>query len=317
MRALRPLSSRTTHWLVLAAWALAASAAHASDTDLLELSQRADKADRQSLQSALAKADACTQARDFACAEAQLAKAARFARNSKDDKLLAGARQSLSGEQQRAAEEARREAQEAENQRLAKQAAEERARASEEGSGTSTAAALLQMTQMAVNNYAQARANAPRTAATLPLADLSGGKKAAVGGSTPPKPVTTRPGTGSPDPLAVMNQLIAGHKPGVEPRNGNAPTGVPRSEEVWVDNYSNREVATGRTKSFPAHESNIPGDVMATKMRSEADAMATWGPQGAKSARYQGCGACGVGSKIVVVVDFGYIVDTHEYVRIK
>jgi hypothetical protein len=45
--------------------------------------------------------------------------------------------------------------------------------------------------------------------------------------------------------------------------------------------------------------------------------MATWGPQGAKSARYQGCGACGVGSKVVVVVDFGYIVDTHEYVRIK
>jgi hypothetical protein len=71
------------------------------------------------------------------------------------------------------------------------------------------------------------------------------------------------------------------------------------------------------TKEFPNHDGEISGDVIATRVGSEKDAMALWGRQGAKSFQYSGCGACGVGSTITVVVDFGYIIDTHEYVRVK
>lgn len=90
-----------------------------------------------------------------------------------------------------------------------------------------------------------------------------------------------------------------------------------RSEEIWIDNYKNTVTATGETKEYPKHEGQIPGDIIASRMGSKEDAMALWGPQGAKSVTYTGCGECGVDSKITVVVDFGYIVDTHEYVRVK
>lgn len=117
----------------------------------------------------------------------------------------------------------------------------------------------------------------------------------------------------NPDPLAVMNQLEAGYQTGAKP----GVSGALRSQEVWRDNYSNKVVSTGVVKSYPDHETSIPGDVVAHDMGSQQAAMSKWGPQGAKTAQYTGCGACGVGSKITVVLDFGYLVDTHEYVRIK
>ena len=92
---------------------------------------------------------------------------------------------------------------------------------------------------------------------------------------------------------------------------------VAQKDEVWVDNYTNTETATGLTKSIPKRDGAIPGNVIASRMGSEKDAKALWGPQGAKTIRYTGCGECGVGSKITVVIDFGHMVDKHEYVRIK
>lgn len=90
-----------------------------------------------------------------------------------------------------------------------------------------------------------------------------------------------------------------------------------RSDEIWHDNYKNTVTSTGVTKEFPKHDGEISGDVITSRMGSAKDAMELWGPQGAKNVNYTGCGSCGVGSKITVVVDFGYIVDTHEYVRVK
>lgn len=115
-----------------------------------------------------------------------------------------------------------------------------------------------------------------------------------------------------PDPAAVKKQLQAGAMPGAA-----SASGAPHSQEIWRDDYTNKVVATGVSKRYPNHEPRIPGDVIARNMGSESDAMALWGPQGAKKVRYSGCGSCGVGSTIRVEVDFGYIVDTHEYVRIK
>jgi hypothetical protein len=88
-----------------------------------------------------------------------------------------------------------------------------------------------------------------------------------------------------------------------------------RSNEIWHDHYTNTVTATGVSKTYENHDGDIPGGVIASRMGSEKDAMALWGRQGAKSVKYTGCGECGVGSKITVVVDFGYIIDTHVYER--
>jgi hypothetical protein len=239
----------------------------------------------------------------------------------------------LQQEQERVAEEQRQREQEAEEerQRLARSEQEQRAREENEASTNDTTAAFLKLAQLTASNHAAGKAApAPRNA--LPLADLSGSarRQAAVPakpsqGSRPAvnapnlsspsadkAPGAVAPVSTSPDPFAVMTQLAAGQKDGATSQRG-----APHSAELWNDNYSNTVVATRATTAYPAHETDIPGDVIATTMRSQADAMDRWGSQGARSARYSGCGACGVGSKITVIVDFGYIVDTHEYVRVK
>lgn len=82
--------------------------------------------------------------------------------------------------------------------------------------------------------------------------------------------------------------------------------------ETWNDNYTNTVTKTGVTKSYPDHEKHIPGDVITSKMKDLASAEAVWASQGGKVIDYRGSVAEG---KITVVVDFGYIKDTHEYVR--
>jgi hypothetical protein len=87
---------------------------------------------------------------------------------------------------------------------------------------------------------------------------------------------------------------------------------LPAAAETWNDNYSNTVTSTGVTTSFPDHEKHIPGDVIASKMKDKASAEEVWASQGGKVIDYQGSVNSG---KIKVVVDFGYIKDTHEYVR--
>lgn len=87
---------------------------------------------------------------------------------------------------------------------------------------------------------------------------------------------------------------------------------LPAAAETWNDNYTNTVTSTGETKSYPDHERNIPGDVIASSLKDRDSAEAIWASQGGKVVDYQGSVESG---KITVVVDFGYIKDTHEYVR--
>jgi hypothetical protein len=91
----------------------------------------------------------------------------------------------------------------------------------------------------------------------------------------------------------------------------------PRSEERWHDELTIREVVSGKVTPYNGHEANIPGDVIASKMSSREDAQALWGPQGGTVTSYEGCGSCGVGSSITVVVKFSSVIDTHVFKRDK
>lgn len=79
----------------------------ASVTDLLEMSEKIDQADKQDLLTLIDKANGCTRVRNFSCSEEQLRKAARLANGSKDKLALNTATQNLHTEQQRVEEEAR------------------------------------------------------------------------------------------------------------------------------------------------------------------------------------------------------------------
>jgi hypothetical protein len=90
-----------------------------------------------------------------------------------------------------------------------------------------------------------------------------------------------------------------------------------RSAEVWHDELTIKEVVSGKVTPYNGHEVNIPGDVIADKMSSKADAQALWGPQGGRVTNYTGCGECGVGSSITVVVEYSAVIDTHVFKRNK
>lgn len=90
-----------------------------------------------------------------------------------------------------------------------------------------------------------------------------------------------------------------------------------RSAESWHDELTIKEVVSGKITPYNGHETNIPGDVIASKMSSQADAQALWGSQGGTVTSYTGCGECGVGSSITVVVEYSSVIDTHVFKRDK
>jgi len=86
--------------------------ATAKGTDMLEMSDEFDQLDKQDFHAAIDRANACTQARNFPCAESELAKAAKAANSGKDKKTLLASRNSLTNEKQQLANEiAERQAQ--------------------------------------------------------------------------------------------------------------------------------------------------------------------------------------------------------------
>ena len=115
----------------------------------------------------------------------------------------------------------------------------------------------------------------------------------------------------NPDPREVERQLKAGAKPA--PRSD----GSDLSKQRWKDDYTNTVVATGVTKAYPDHDTNIPGDVIARKVGTRAAAEEMWKSQNGKVVDYSStCEApdrCGPNAQIRIVVDFGYIRDTHIY----
>jgi len=89
-------------------FSMATLAIAALDPSLLEMSEQMDGIEQQEFQSAIDKANACTSARNFPCAESELAKAAKVANTGKDKKMLLASRNGLAKEKQQLAYEIKR-----------------------------------------------------------------------------------------------------------------------------------------------------------------------------------------------------------------
>lgn len=275
---------------------------------LLDMVDKQDKLDKQDFRASLDIADACTRKRDFACANEQLADASKLASSAADRQSIASARQGIEVEKSRVAEEARvraaaeRQRAEAEQQRIA-QAERQRQQQAEasKSSGFQWGKAGALLAGSAIGGIGKLSGETQVKIITGILQDSSAGQ------------------TGIGNTTAALNSSA----PSGSGRNSAQQAASPavgagsRSSEVWHDDYSNQVIATGVVKQYPDHERNIPGDVVASKMSSMSAAQAVWGAQGGTVTEYSGCGACGVGSSIKVVVKFSSIIDTHIFRRDK
>lgn len=110
----------------------AAKTKEPTSTSAFDMMDQLDKLDKQDFQEAVDKANDCTRARDFGCAESFLKKAAKLANGNKDKKILLASNQSFASGKQQVENERRQaeERREAENER--ERLAEERQRQAEE-----------------------------------------------------------------------------------------------------------------------------------------------------------------------------------------
>lgn len=162
---------------MLASITTAAIAMDASLLNLLEMSDQIDKSEKQDFQAAIDKASACTRARNFPCAESELAKAKKVASSGQDKKILLLSQNSLANERQQLASEIRQAEEEREAQlrreedrrmaaaeeeiRVAQLRADQAAR-QQENSEPSTASQLLLFGSLVAQNY-----QANKTAANM------------------------------------------------------------------------------------------------------------------------------------------------------
>ncbi len=117
--------------MLLAALVLFAVQARALDTRLMDMSEKMDKIEKQDFQAAIDRATSCIRSRNFDCAEAELAKAAKFANTSKDKSALLAGQNGLKSEKQQLAMEIRR-AEEARQAAARKEEADREQRESDE-----------------------------------------------------------------------------------------------------------------------------------------------------------------------------------------
>ena len=152
------MSTGTVRSFILAMGMLTALTAQADLKDLLEMSGRLDKIEKQDFGEAIDKANACTRARDFSCTTSWLQKAGKLAGSARDKQMLAVAERNMTNEKARIAEEERQRAEE--QRRIA--LAEERLRVAE------AEAAQRAREQAAATRSAPAPATASRSAPTAP-----------------------------------------------------------------------------------------------------------------------------------------------------
>lgn len=107
----------------------------ATINDMLDMSEKLDQLDKQDFQAAIDQANACTQRRDFSCANFQIGKAVKLASGSRDQGMLTSARQNMASERARIAEEKR--LREEERLRVAEAEQAERRRQQEEAGRSS------------------------------------------------------------------------------------------------------------------------------------------------------------------------------------
>jgi hypothetical protein len=282
-----------------------------STSSLLDMADQLDKLDKQDFQIAVDMAALCTRKHDFGCADSELNKAAKLATGTSDKTALNAARQNVVNEKARVAEAARQRAEEerriaaAEQQRAADEQAR-RARAEQESKG----------------GFQWGKAGALLAGATI-------GGLGKMSGEMQGKVITSiiKDSAEGQEGINNFNSTLNTNLPSSNTSGGRTRTptasaaagGSPlsRGGEMWRDDMSTREVASGRVVQFNNHEAAIPGDVMASKMSSRSTAQSVWADQGGTVTDYSGCGGCGVGSTVTIIVKFSSVIDTHVYTRYK
>lgn len=112
----------------------------------------------------------------------------------------------------------------------------------------------------------------------------------------------------------MLRDATTSEVPSANPPAANPALSTQNSTEIWHDELTIQEVVSGKVTPYDGHEADIPGDVIANKMGSAADAQALWGPQGGTISSYTRSGN-GLGESITVVVKFSAVTDTHVFKR--
>lgn len=279
---------------------------------MLALSEQLDMMDRMDFERALDNADACRSAGKFECADGELNKASKYASTSKSRQQLAQARQSLADARQAAEEARRREEQRqlalAEEQRRRDAAAREAEQARASGSG-SDAFGRLAFGALGLGLIGRARGLASEDKISIAkgfVRDMSG-EGQGQGLAEADREISARRAA-----TASAGRPAAGGAAGSAAGRGAAAS---LDDSMWHDDLTVHENPTGREKLFRNHEPAVPGSVMRAQMWSQSAAQAFFGTNGARVTSYTGCGACGVGSTITVVVRSELTIDTHVFTR--
>lgn len=118
------------------------------------------------------------------------------------------------------------------------------------------------------------------------------------------RPNSTAPAFPSPAPSS--------RSANASPSSAAAPSATPGGQR-WNEVRSIRELGSGRVS---VHRRDISADV-GSMMRSSADAQSQWGSQGGRVRSFSGCGTCGVGSTINIIMTYGSTEDTYVFRREK
>lgn len=168
--------------------------------DLLEMSERLDQLDRAELDELLRRAAQCTQARNFQCSEAEIAKAKKFATGGTDRQAIERVTLALAGErravQREIEEEARRRREEEERRRREEEAEEEAEREAARRSNQGNWLAQGIVAGLAQSNRERSRIDAIHNQMVSDMARNARARQQQTPW-TPPPPRTSSSGSGS------------------------------------------------------------------------------------------------------------------------
>lgn len=300
-----------------------------SARDVFALTEQLDRLDQLEFKSALDAAEACRHAHKFDCAASNLNKAQKFANRAADKRLIDSARIVLGEDIKQAAEEAKREElrlARAEQQRqlaLMEQRRQAQSRAQAEAEAEAERARRRVVAQEAERQSRGGDIFGRTLFGALGVGIigsargvLSEDKVRIAAGFV--KDVMT---DGQGQNIAQAEQEIRAGRAAASPSSRNRENGTPGSNPApvanasWHEDLTNREHASGKVTRRDNYSRSISGEIISGQMGSQSAAQAFWGPQGGTVVSYSGCGACGVGSTITVVVRYSSITDTHVFTR--
>lgn len=290
------------------------SAPKSNIQQMLVLTEQLDRMDQMDFDAALQEAEACRRSGNFDCADKQLDKASKYAGKAKNKDQLAQSRQMVADDRRAAAEARRREEdrqrQLAEERRRAAEEAEQRrvAAAKERESGSGDMFGKMLWSAVGVGIIGSAKGvlseDKVRIASGFVKDVMTDGKGQNIAAAAAESRAAAAARAGGGSRTAASGAGTA----------GASVAGMPVAAS-WREDYTIRENESGKMTRHDAYSTNIPGSVISGQMGSQSAAQAFYGSNGGNVISYSGCGSCGVGSTITVVVRYTTITDTHVYTR--